>query len=48
MNYEEDIKKAIEVMRQGGVILYPTDTIWNNGCDEALLVKVDDFKKVKV
>lgn len=22
--------------------------IWNNGCDEALLVKVDDFKKVKV
>lgn len=33
MNYEEDIKKAIEVMRQGGVILYPTDTIWGIGCD---------------
>lgn len=33
MNYEEDIKKAIEVMRQSGVILYPTDTIWGIGCD---------------
>ena len=30
---EEDIKKAVEVMRQGGVILYPTDTIWGIGCD---------------
>ena len=29
----EDIKQAIEVMRNGGVILYPTDTIWGIGCD---------------
>lgn len=29
----EAIKKAIEVLRQGGVILYPTDTIWGLGCD---------------
>ena len=33
MKLEEDIKKAVEVMRQGGVILYPTDTIWGIGCD---------------
>ena len=33
MTIQEDIKKAIEVMRQGGVILYPTDTIWGIGCD---------------
>lgn len=33
MKTEEDIKKAVEVMRQGGVILYPTDTIWGIGCD---------------
>lgn len=33
MTREEDIKKAVEVMRQGGVILYPTDTIWGIGCD---------------
>lgn len=33
MKQEDDIKKAIEVMRQGGVILYPTDTVWGIGCD---------------
>jgi len=30
---QEDIKKACEVMRNGGIILYPTDTIWGIGCD---------------
>ena len=29
----EDIKHAVETMRGGGVILYPTDTIWGLGCD---------------
>lgn len=29
----EEIKKACQVMRKGGVILYPTDTIWGIGCD---------------
>lgn len=33
MKIEDDIKKAVEVMRKGGVILYPTDTIWGIGCD---------------
>ena len=33
MNTKEDIKKAVEVMRKGGVILYPTDTVWAIGCD---------------
>lgn len=30
---EEEIKKAQEVLLKGGVILYPTDTIWGIGCD---------------
>jgi L-threonylcarbamoyladenylate synthase len=30
---QEDLKKALEVVRQGGVILYPTDTVWGLGCD---------------
>ena len=30
---QEDLKKAVEVLRQGGVILYPTDTVWGLGCD---------------
>lgn len=28
-----DIEKAIEVLKAGGLILYPTDTIWGIGCD---------------
>lgn len=28
-----DVRKAVEVLRKGGVILYPTDTIWGLGCD---------------
>ena len=31
--YLEDVKKAVDVMRAGGIILYPTDTIWGIGCD---------------
>lgn len=30
---EDDIQAAIEVLKKGGVILYPTDTIWGIGCD---------------
>ena len=30
---KEQIQKAIEVLRAGGIILYPTDTVWGIGCD---------------
>jgi len=33
MTREEDIRQAVETLRQGGVILYPTDTVWGIGCD---------------
>ncbi len=29
----DDVKAALEVLQNGGVILYPTDTIWGIGCD---------------
>jgi L-threonylcarbamoyladenylate synthase len=29
----EQISKAVEVLRAGGIILYPTDTVWGIGCD---------------
>ena len=48
MNKEEDIRQAVEVMRRGGVILYPTDTIWGIGCDatnEEAVRRVYDIKK---
>ena len=30
---QDEIRKAVEVLNKGGIILYPTDTIWGIGCD---------------
>lgn len=48
MAMEDEIKKACEVMQAGGIILYPTDTIWGIGCDatnEEAVKKVYELKK---
>ncbi|MFT4092093.1 MAG: L-threonylcarbamoyladenylate synthase [Niabella sp.] len=48
MQFEEDIKKAVEVLNAGGTILYPTDTVWGIGCDAtnaAAVKKIYDLKK---
>ena len=45
---EEEINKAKEVIDAGGVILYPTDTIWGLGCDpknDDAIQKIIDIKK---
>lgn len=31
--YKEDLDKAVQCLRSGGIILYPTDTVWGIGCD---------------
>lgn len=31
--FEEDLNNAVKILRNGGVILYPTDTVWGIGCD---------------
>lgn len=44
----DDILKSLEVLRAGGVILYPTDTIWGLGCDATnhdAVQKIYDIKK---
>ncbi len=44
----DDIKKALEVLKSGGVILYPTDTIWGIGCDATnpeAVQRIYDIKK---
>ncbi len=33
MNFSEDIEACLSVLNAGGVILYPTDTVWGLGCD---------------
>jgi L-threonylcarbamoyladenylate synthase len=44
----EEINQAIDALAKGGLILYPTDTIWGIGCDatnEAAVKKVYELKK---
>ena len=45
---KEEIQKAVEVLRKGGIILYPTDTVWGIGCDatnQEAVAKVYEIKK---
>ncbi|MBO5499322.1 MAG: threonylcarbamoyl-AMP synthase [Bacteroidales bacterium] len=44
----QEIQKALEVLRNGGIILYPTDTVWGIGCDATdpeAVAKVYSIKK---
>ncbi len=43
----EAILKAIEVMNAGGVILYPTDTVWGLGCDATNSAAVKKIYQIK-
>ena len=47
MTREQDIKNAVEVLRKGGVILYPTDTIWGIGCDATNVEAVKRVYEIK-
>ena len=45
---QEEIRKALEVLRSGGVILYPTDTVWGIGCDAtdpAAVARIYEIKR---
>lgn len=44
---DEDLKSAVEVLRDGGTILYPTDTIWGIGCDATNLQAVQRVYDIK-
>jgi len=47
MNIELDIEKSLEVLKAGGTILYPTDTIWGLGCDATNTKAVEKIYRVK-
>ncbi|HZK94616.1 MAG TPA: L-threonylcarbamoyladenylate synthase [Prolixibacteraceae bacterium] len=46
-SFVDDIVKAVEVLRSGGIILYPTDTIWGIGCDATNAVAVKRIYEIK-
>jgi L-threonylcarbamoyladenylate synthase len=48
INDKEDLNSALKTLREGGIILYPTDTIWGLGCDatnEKAIEKIFQLKK---
>ncbi len=44
---QDEINKAVEVLRKGGIILYPTDTVWGIGCDATNPEAVEKIYKLK-
>ena len=46
--FETEVEEALDVLKKGGVILYPTDTIWGIGCDatsEEAVMRIYQLKK---
>ena len=43
----DDIIRSVEILRAGGLILYPTDTVWGIGCDAANLDAVERIYRLK-
>ena len=47
MDFEKDIEQCLQVLKSGGLILYPTDTIWGIGCDATNAEAVEKVYKLK-
>jgi len=47
MSFEKDIELCLQALRGGGIILYPTDTVWGIGCDATNEKAVERIYKLK-
>jgi L-threonylcarbamoyladenylate synthase len=47
MTFDEDIKESLITLKNGGIILYPTDTIWGLGCDATNTSAVEKIFRIK-
>src|SRR5687767_9963569 len=47
VDFQQDIEQCLEVLQKGGLILYPTDTIWGIGCDATNPEAVDRIFQLK-
>jgi len=47
MSFEKDIINCLEVLKKGGIILYPTDTVWGIGCDATNEKSVEKIYNLK-
>ena len=47
LDFEKDIENCLAVLKNGGIILYPTDTVWGIGCDATNAVAVEKIFQIK-
>ena len=47
MNFTADVEHCLQVLQAGGVILYPTDTVWGLGCDATNPLAVQKIYRIK-
>jgi L-threonylcarbamoyladenylate synthase len=47
IDLEKDIEQCLKVLRSGGIILYPTDTVWGIGCDATNADAVEKIYQLK-
>ena len=47
IDLEQDVGRCLDVLKQGGVILYPTDTVWGLGCDATNALAVQKLMQIK-
>lgn len=47
VDFEKDIEQCLQVLREGGLILYPTDTVWGIGCDATNAAAVEKVYQLK-
>lgn len=46
-DFEADVEAALKVLKEGGILLYPTDTVWGLGCDATNAEAVDKIMALK-
>ena len=46
-DFEKDMEQCLQVLKKGGLILYPTDTVWGIGCDATNAAAVERIYKLK-
>ncbi|HTN06931.1 L-threonylcarbamoyladenylate synthase [Agriterribacter sp.] len=47
MNFTADVDRCLQVVQAGGIILYPTDTVWGLGCDATNPAAVQRIYQIK-
>jgi len=48
MLFNEDIKNTLNTLKNGGIIIYPTDTIWGLGCDATNASAIERIYRIKL